>query len=434
MKIKSPLDIRIFAVVGLLLAGFGLSYVLPATENATVVLSSYPAQSCPSVSAAGATTAFLPSSQLRIRSIDGKSINFSRTRLSAISLGSSALLVDSNPGNSLTYSQLASSGIALVPCSAGKPDQWFIGGSGGVTSKGVLNLVNSGLSGSIVDIFAYTSKSALPLRSVTVKANSSANISLDALAPGDDSIALHVVTRTGRVSVFLLDVRSKGLRNLGMDYVKPIDVPNTRLFISGLYPHTSDKSNVTHSLRLLNPGTLDATVKVHIVSNDGSFIPVGFDELLIKPGLAMTFPLSNLTTNSAFGISIESDRPILAGALTTSGSGDFGWAAPSSALDNVTMNFGGNTPFLTFIGNAISVRITGRYVTGKRFAETVSGADIAFWAPKSGVQNINVRASGSGIYAGALLKSGGLSYLPIANGATIENTALPFNDVHTLTH
>ena len=78
--------------------------------------------------------------------------------------------------------------------------------------------------------------------------------------------------------------------------------------------------------------------------------------------------------------------------------------------------------------------VTGRFVTGKRFNETVSGADIAFWAPKVGVRNVNFRASGSGIYAGALVKGGGLTYIPIANGATIENTALPFNDVHTLTH
>ena len=434
MKITTTLDIRIAAVAGLLLAGFGLSYVIPATEKSSVVQSSYPAQACPYVSAAGSTTAYLPGSKLRIRSIDGKDVNFHRTTLSTITLGSSAILVDSNPGTSLSYSQLPSSGIALVPCSAGKPDEWFIGGSGGVTSKGVLDLVNSGLSGSIVDIFAYTSKSALPVRSVTVKANSSATISLDSLAPGDDSIALHVVTRTGRVSAFLLDMRSKGLRKLGMDYVKPSDTSNTRLFISGLYPHSGSKSSVTNSLRVLNPGTLDATIKVHVLSSDGSFIPVGFDELVVKPGIATTLPLENLTTNSAFGISIESDHPILAGVLTTTGSGDFGWAAPTPALDNVTMNFGGNTPLLTFIGNAISVRISGRFVTGKRFNETVSGADIAFWAPKVGVQNINIRASGSGIYAGALVKGGGLTYIPIANGATIENTALPFNDVHTLTH
>jgi len=434
MKITTTFDLRIAAIAGLLLTGLGLSYVLPASEKSSVVQSSYPAQACPFVSAAGTTTAYLPAAKLRLRSIDGTTTKFHGTSFSSVSLGSSAIIVDSNPGTSLSYSQLASSGIALVPCSAGKPDEWFIGGSGGVTSKGVLDLVNSGLSGSIVDIFAYTSKGALPLRSVTVKANSSASISLDSLAPGDDSIALHVVTRTGRVSAFLLDIRSKGLRKLGIDYVKQSEAPNTRLFISGLYPNTGSKSSVVNSLRILNPGTLDATMKVHVLSSDGSFIPVGFDELTVKPGLAKTLPLENLRTSSAFGLAIESDHPILAGVLTSNGSADFGWAAPSPALDTVTMNFGGNTPLVTFIGNAISVKVSGRFVTGKRFNQTVSGADIAFWAPKVGVQTVNFRASGSGIYAGALVKGGGLTYIPIANGATIENTALPFNDVHTLTH
>jgi hypothetical protein len=129
----------------------------------------------------------------------GRAQSFKRTSLSQISLGNNPLIVDSNPGSSLVFSSLASAGVAAVACSAGNPDEWFIGGSGGLTSKGQLSLVNSGLGERVVEIHPFTSKQPLAKVSVKVKANSSSTLALDALAPGEDSMAIHVVTRTGRV-------------------------------------------------------------------------------------------------------------------------------------------------------------------------------------------------------------------------------------------
>ena len=432
---KMQIDRRVFGAIAALLIGFGGSCLLQGTGPAAVISSNYPAQACPSISTAGSTTSYLPSTKLNIRAIDGKSTSFKVSSRSVIADSGHAILVDSNPGTSLSYSSLSSSGIAVVPCSAGDPDEWFIGGSGGLTSKGTLDLVNSGLSGSHVDIYSYTSKAALPVLSVAVKANSSATVSLDALAPGDDSMALHVITRTGRISTFLLDQRAKGLRALGLDYVKPSGAPAKSLFISGLYPHNGDKSSVANALRLLVPDSLDANVRVQAISADGKFIPVGFDGLTVKHGQVLTLPLSNLTTNGPFGLQIDSDQPILAGAFTAMGSGDFAWAAPSSPLSTAVMNFGGSTPVISFIGNSISVQVSGRFSNGKSFNQTINGSEFALWAPKSGVNSVRfVAHSGEAIYVGGLINSGGLTYFPIAQGASVENTALPFNDVHTLTH
>jgi len=421
--------------LAILFAGVALSYALPVTDRTARVQSNFPAQSCPVISTAGVTTALLPSTKIATRFIDGKSTSFKNFSPSEITLRANALLVDSNPGIALSYSALPTSGIAAVPCSSGNPDQWFIGGSGGVTSKGLLSLVNSGLSESLVDIYPYTSKGALAALPVKVKANSSATVSLDALAPGEDSMALHVVTRTGRTATFLLDQRVKGLRALGMDFVKPSDGPQTKVVISGLYPHTGPKSTIAHFIRLLAPGPLDATVRIHIISGDGSFLPVGFDGFLLKHGSVVTVPLANLTTTSTFGLEIESDRPILTGALTTVGTNEFAWAAPVSALTDTSMNFGGHTPTLTFLGKSIRVVLSGQYSTGKSFAQTIAGSDIAFWAPKAGVKMVHfLLAPNSGIYVGGLFNTDGLTYFPIASGAAIENTAPPFSDVHTLTH
>jgi len=426
---------RAIAALVLIGLGIGISYIVPSEQRIASVATSYPAQICPAFSSAGSTTASLPAKKLGIRFVDSKSATFKRTSLSQISLGRNALLIDSNPGSSLIFSNLASSGIAATTCGAGNPDEWFIGGSGGLTSKGHLGLVNSGLGESIVDIFPFTSKQPLAKVSVKVKANSSVTLALDALAPGEDSMAIHVVTRTGRVSAFVLDQRAKGLSQLGLDYVKPSANAQTHLVISGLYPHTSSKSKIASALRLLAPGSLDASVHVQVVSGDVSFVPVGFDGYQLHHGSVVTIPLANLTTSSAFGLIIDSDQPILASALTVTGSHDFAWAAPAPPLTKSSMNFSGNLPTLVFVGKSISVQVSGRFVTGKSFNQTVNGSDFVAWAPKYGVTSIQLSPlSDSRVFAGAIFTGGGLTYLPIAQDAVMTNTTLPFNDVHTLTH
>ena len=436
---RAVTDLRVILALVAITMGFGLSYALPqwlpAPAKVASRTKSFPAQVCPAISTAGVTTMYLPATKLGIRFIDGKSTSFGVTSRSLIQNSGHSLLVDSNPGTSLSFSALSSSGIAAVPCSAGNPDEWFVGGSGDLTSKGTLDLVNSGLSESIIDIYPYTSKTALPVLSVTVKANSAATVQLDALAPGDDSMALHVITRTGRVSTFLLDQRAKGLRALGLDYVKPVAIPEKELFIPGIYPHNGDKSSVANSLRLLVPGTLDATVRVQVISTDGKFIPVGFDGLTVKHNQVITLPLTNLTTSSPFGLLIDSDQPVLASAFTEMGSGDFAWASSVSPLATTTMNFGGSAPIFTFVGSAINLQVIGKYSTGKNFRQRIQGSDIAVWAPKAGMNAVHFKVpAGQKIFASAMINSGGLAYFPIAPGVSIENTALPFNDVRTLTH
>jgi len=432
---KKNVDLRIVASLVAIALGLSGSY-LPSRGGATATLShNYPAQVCPAISAAGTTTFYLPATKLGVRAVDRESTSFAVSSRSAIPSRGNPILVDSNAGISLSSSSLPGSGIAVVPCSPGSPDEWFVGGSGGLTSKGTLYLANSGLSESTVDIYAFTSKVALAVHSVKVKANSAATLPLDALAPGEENMALHIITRTGRISSFVLDQRAKGLHALGLDFVKPSATPAKDLFISALYPHNGDKSSVVNSLRLLVPGALDATLRVEAISADGKFIPVGFDGLSVKHGQVVTIPLKNLTTTGPFGLHIQSDQPIVASALTTIGSSDFAWAAPSPALADTSMNFGGATPVICALGTEIRFTLSGKYSNGKSFSQTITGSDIAIWAPKIGVNSLRFTVPrGSRTYVGALVTGGGLTYLPVAPGVSVENTALPFNDVHTLTH
>lgn len=432
-------DQRVIASISTLAAAVLLSYLIPVAQKDATVISAFAAQACPAIPNNGSSVLNLPSAKLPIRSIRSQNINFATAKTSAATLGSNPILVDSNPGTSLVAS--SSAGIGYSLCSAGAPEEWFIGGVGGVTSKGILQLVNSGLSQSSVAIYPYSSQGPLPVVPVKVAANSSTDILLDSLVPGDNTMALRVVTLVGRMSSFVLDHRKKGLRELGIDYVAAQSMPTKSLTIPIAFASNNKKGSTTSALRFLVPGALDATVKVTITASDGTFVPVGFDQLTIKHGKVLQLPLTNLTTTGAFSVGIASDQPLLASGYTSLSGGDFAWASASPVIktgSTLSLNFGGATPVLLFSGAGIAVDISGRTSQGKNFAQAIRGsvgADIAIWSPKVGINSITIRVQSKGaLHAGALFTSGGIAYLPLVAGAQESNTNLPFIDLRTLTH
>ena len=100
--------------------------------------------------------------------------------------------------------------------------QWFVGGSGALTSKSFLYIINSGFSESVVDLEIFTPNGALEPRSVSIPQNSTKKLSVDSLIPGEDIIVIGVKTISGRVSSYLFDERKKGLKSLGADFIAPI--------------------------------------------------------------------------------------------------------------------------------------------------------------------------------------------------------------------
>jgi len=427
------------AIILVLLAG--LSYFAPERDEQIKLTSSYPATVCPAIGNKVSSIAALTSSKIDRRLIDGVSKRLNPGKGNVIPLKNASLLVEGNPGTSLTF---ANNGWkSVVPCSVSNGEQWFVGGSGGLTSKSFLYIVNSGFSESAVDLELFTLNGPIESKLVTVPQNSTKKIAIDSLVPGEESIALAVKTRSGRVSSYLFDERKKGLKALGADFVAPVGQARKQVVIpaiSGLFGKLSQNTNsVSHTLRLLVPSSIDANVDISVNSDDGKFIPVGLSQLKIKSQRVSNVPLAFAPTNQPFSLIIESDQPILASVLSNFSYGksyEIAWATGADELSKWSVNLTGSKPTLTFVGERIDIQISATGTNGKKFEKKLTGSNFLVWRAPVGLNKLEVLANRNGISGGVIFlpEAGGIgsSYIPMNNGANLETASEPVSDARVI--
>ena len=427
------------AIILVLLAG--LSYFAPERDEQIKLTSSYPATVCPAIGNKVSSIAALTSSKIDRRLIDGVSKRLNPGKGNVIPLKNASLLVEGNPGTSLTF---ANNGWkSVVPCSVSNGEQWFVGGSGGLTSKSFLYIVNSGFSESAVDLELFTLNGPIESKLVSVPQNSTKKIAIDSLVPGEESIALAVKTRSGRVSSYLFDERKKGLKALGADYVAPVGQARKQVVIpaiSGLFGKLSQNTNsVSHTLRLLVPSSIDANVDISVNSDDGKFIPVGLSQLNIKSQRVFNVPLAFAPTNQPFSLIIESDQPILASVLSNFSYGkssEIAWATGADELSKWSVNLTGSKPTLTFVGERIDIQISATGTNGKKFEKKLTGSNFLVWRAPVGLNKLEVLANRNGISGGVIFlpEAGGIgsSYIPMNNGANLETASEPVSDARVI--
>ena len=440
MKITHK-DYRNIGVILVLTLMAGLSYSAPERDQQVKLTSSYPATVCPAIGNNVSSIAALTSSKIDRRLIDGVSKRLNPGKGNVIPLKSNALLVEGNPGTSLTF---ANNGWkSVVPCSVSNGEQWFVGGSGGLTSKSFLYIVNSGFSESAVDLELFTLNGLVEPKIVTIPQNSTKKISIDSLVPGEESIAIAVKTKSGRVSSYLFDERKKGLKSLGADFVSPVGQARKQVIIpaiSGLPGKLSSNTNsVSHALRLLVPSSIDANVDISVNSDDGRFIPVGLSQLNVKSQRVLNVPLTFAPTNQPFSVIIDSDQPVLASVFSNFSYGkssEIAWATGADELSKWSVNLTGSKPTLTFVGDRIDVQITATGSNGKKFEKKLTGSNFLVWRAPVGLNKLEVQANRSGIGGGVIFlpESGGIgsSYIPMNNGANLETASEPVADARVI--
>jgi hypothetical protein len=418
----------------LIALALALATLVPHEKALIVQSGDFPPVVCPGALNGGVQKITLPIKGLLTRSISGKSQSFSRQKSNVLIQGVNPVLVNGNPGSEISFQAISGGSTADALCQVGGIDQWFIGGSGGVTSQGVLQIVNSGLSDSTVQVFPYDSKVALAPIAVIVKANSAQKLSLASIVPGSESIALHVVTDSGRVSSFLLDHRRNGLNELGSSFVSPVEAISTTNYLAGLL---GSGSKATTSLRLLVPGNVDANVHVTIFAGGGTFTPVGFDNVTIAHQRVIDLPLPALAFSGTFGIEVSADQPILAAALTkrSVGGNDFAWANSLTPLSTFSLNLAGASGQFFFIGKSLAVRAQWVDSHGKSNSAVISGDSSALFRPVGALGGITFTVlSDQPIYGGAIVSniSGGLNYLPLLANHRASRAQAPTADLRTL--
>ena len=438
----AKLDLKKVAIPAAILVLASLSYYAPERSQQIKLTSSYPATVCPAIGNKVSSIAALTSSKINRRSIDGSSKRLNPGKSSVIPMKNDAILVEGNPGTSLTF---ANNGWkAVVPCSVSNGEQWFIGGSGALTSKSFLYISNSGFSQSAVDIEIFTPNGLLEPREVSIPQNSTRKIAIDSLVPGEEAIAIALKTKSGRVSSYLFDERKKGLKSLGADFVAPsatarkvVTIPAITGLLDKLVTNTN---SVTHTLRLLVPASIDANIDVTVNSNDGNFIPIGLSQLEVKSQRLISIPLTFAPTGQPFSVIVESDQPIFASVFsnfTYGKSSEIAWATGADELSKWSVNLTGSRPILNFVGDRIDVQISATGTNGKKITKKVTGTNFQTWRAPTGLNRLEVTANRGGISGGVIFLPEvgkiGTSYLPMNNGANLETASEPISDARVIT-
>lgn len=393
---------------------------------------SYPSVVCPSTLKGLASQVSVGSRSTKIHRVGSTSAKFVKSKALRFPIPTDPILVDAQGATPVVWQSRQGSWAGGSICSSPAASQWFVGGSADITARGKLILVNSGLSESVADVNVWSGTSPVNSKAVSVKANSYELLGLDTLAPGESSIVIKVVSRSGRLNAFVVDERGKGLRTLGGDLVSPGVSPAKQLFIPAIPLQPKVKNAPAQQLRLLAPGDADANVSVEVISGDGRFTPVGFDNITVKKGQVMNFPLSPSLASSVYGVRINSDEPIVAGVYANVGK-DFVWSSSVPALTPFTIAMTGMSPLLVFVGDDIKVELELSVAGGKKVSKSIQGNDIAFWRVPDNARNLSFIRVSANTYASALQASvNGFASIPLLPGSVLTKSAIPTANIRVL--
>jgi hypothetical protein len=431
MRFKRPLVIA--AVVTATLA---ISNFTPSAITQSDFSENYPPVVCPATPPGESSAISVPSTQTGSRVLGKKTTIYKPTRTLRLMQGSSPTILDTKNMTSPVWQIKKGVWAGATICSAPAISQWFVGGAADVTSKGKLILINSGLSEAIIDVEIWSESGARPPKVVTLKANSSVVQNLDSLDPGAKRIALHIAPRSGRVNAFLVDERGRGLKSLGGDMVNASPDP-TKVNVIPAIPHIKRSGKALgHTLRVIAPGDVDARISVELISTKGSFIPVGFDDRLIKAGVVTEIALNPQLVPSIFSLRITSDRPIVSSVYSSTyaeSKSDFLWSTSTSEMKEYLLAVSGLAPTLVFSGDEISVSISILYTNKKEKKFTVTGEGIATFKVPDNARTINFTKVGKKIVGGALISTqSGYGYLPLNPGSEISRVLLPSANIRVL--
>ena len=415
-----------------------ISSALSAKVSSSKYTENYPAITCPPSTPGVNGWVSVASKKVQFRRIASKVTKFATAKRSEFSIYSDPILINGNGVTSVVSQSSAGLWSSAFLCTAAQGDQWFIGASADVTSKGHLILVNSGLSEAIVDTSVWSENGVQAGKVLSVRANAFTSVRLDSISAGQSSLALRVTPRSGRVSAFVIDERKLGLKNLGADAVNSTGQPKSQIVISGIPHHTLNGVSAPHILRLLAPGDSDAQIRVDLISRDGVFVPVGLDEKKLIRGVVTDFSFAPIISSKTFSLRIQSDQPIQASvysADSVSGHKDFVWNTPTPPLVPMSIAVKDLSPVFVFTGDVISVSISVKLATGKVHKVRITGSDIRTWSPPKASQVVTITKTGVGVYGSALIRSSnGVASVPLSAGSQLTRASIPNSDIAVINH
>ena len=432
MKFGRSLGFLAFLVSALCIGG-----LLSAAVTTKSYSESYPAVICPPTLAGLSSQISLASTKTPFQRVQNPTTKTEPVKVLRLPVNKDSLLFNSEGLTPVVWQSKAASWAGGAICTGPATSQWFVGGTADITTRGRLIIVNSGLSDAVVDVQSYTENGKQPLRTINVVSKNYTVIPTDSLAPGDRFLTVHVAPRSGRINAFLIDEQSKGLSALGGDLVNFTSTASKSVMIPAV-PHQIIKNAKAspHTLRVLTPGDVEASVTAEVLSDDGVFVPVGLTSRTISAGVVTELKFTPNITSKILAVRVTSTEPVVAAIKTTVtdvGSRDFVWSTSAPALAPLTIAITGLTPLISFAGESINVSLDVTLINGKVVRKTVKGSDIATWRAPAAARSFTITKVGPETFAGALVSSvNGYGYFPIAAGSVLTKIELPESNIRVL--
>lgn len=413
-----------------------LSNILNFTVSTSRFSESYPAVVCPPNRPGLSTAISLTSTTNLVRKTGTSSMQSTQVGIRRFAVASQSAIIESGRVTPVVWQVRKDVWAGAVPCSSPQLTQWFVGATAGITSKGSLNIVNSGLGRALVDILIYTENGALAPRAISIRANSYIRLSLASLAPGSKRLAIALLPKSGRINGFLIDERGRGLRALGGDLVNSVTAASTHLQIPAIPVQAGPNASTSHTLRLLVPGEVDARISAEIRSTDGTFAPVGINGQVIAHQKVIELPMNIKMEAGSFALHITSDQPILGSVFSPTlvqGKRDFLWSTPAAALTEFTLATTGLSPTLVFTGKRVKLKLDVTYNNGKLKSFNIEEEDIATFALPGSARSVTFKAIAKGVSGAALITSrNGYGYLPLNPGSVPTKSSIPASNIRVL--
>jgi hypothetical protein len=242
-------------------------------------------------------------------------------------------------------------GLAAVACTAATTDAWLVGGATTTGRRARLLLVDPTPAAAVVDVVVLGPRGPVDLasaRGLVVAPGRARALQLDALAPGLDRLAVHVVARRGRVAPALDDSRLDGATPAGVDDVPVGAAPARALTLPAVVVPVAARGGAAGAVvRLAVPGADDAVVHLRLAGARGATPLPGNGVVTVPAGSVVDVPLAGLAAGT-YAVLVDADVPVVAGAVVrVTGS-------PAGPLRRSAADIGWTASALPLVGDALT--------------------------------------------------------------------------------
>jgi hypothetical protein len=262
-------------------------------------------------------------------------------------------------------------GLMSAPCQEPRTDWWLTGLEGAIGYDDTLLVSNPGTTTANVTVTAWSARGRLDpprLQALTLEPGRSLRLAVGDYAPDEAHVTFHVRATSGRVTAIAVDSRFDGVTAGGLDFVAATRPPSDHVVVPGL-----PGGEGLRRLVVTNPGSADATVALRIVRSDGNFAPAARPSVVVRAGRSTIVDLTEAFDGIPGSISMSSDVPVVAAAVTTLVSSrprtrpEIQWTPAAAALDGPAVLADNYPPFgqnarvyLCAPAGAAVVRVTAR--------------------------------------------------------------------------